>query len=288
MTNSSMTSMRGKTVLVTGATNGIGFCTARGLAEAGARILLHGRNTDLGQAAVKTIEREVPGAEVVFVKANLAKLSDVGRLAEEVLNLAPKLDVLVNNAGIVQDRRSVTADGIEMTFAVNHLAPFYLTSLLLDRLKASTSARIVNVTSNAHRGVALKFDDLNAERSYSGGMVYSRSKLANILFTRELARRLDGTGVTANCVHPGAVRSGFARGEKGMVGMVYQIFGRFFLSPEMGARTSIYVATAPELTRITGQYFAKCKSVMPSRQAQDDDAAKRLWEVSEKLLSLAV
>jgi retinol dehydrogenase 12 len=284
--NTAVSNMKGKTVLITGATGGIGFYTARALARAGANVLLHGRSAKRGDVAVDTIKQEVPGAEVTFLEADLNSLAEIRTLAADVLHLAPKLDVLINNAGVVQDRRSVTVDGFETTLAVNHLAPFYLTHLLLERMKASSPARIVTVASSAHQGMKIKFEDMNAELSYSGGIVYSRTKLANVLFALELARRLQGTSVTSNCVHPGAVRSGFANGESGMVGMTYKLFGRFFLSPEEGAKTSIYAASAPELASTTGQYFVKSKAVLPSRQARDPLVAKRLWEETEAMLGL--
>jgi NAD(P)-dependent dehydrogenase (short-subunit alcohol dehydrogenase family) len=286
MTNEEATGMHGKTVLVTGATSGIGYHTARGLAALGAKVLLHGRSPKDGAIAVETIKRELNGADITFVGADLSSLAEIRRLAEEVLALAPRLDVLVNNAGLVRDRRSTTVDGFETTFAVNHLAPFYLTHLLIDRIKASAPARIVTVASSAHATVKLNFDDLSAERSYSGGNAYSRSKLANILFTYELARRLEGTGVTANCVHPGTVRSGFARDENGMVGIVYKLFGRFFLTPEEGAKTSIHVASAPDLHSVSGQYFAKCKPATPSRTARNPEVSRRLWKASEAMLGI--
>jgi retinol dehydrogenase 12 len=284
--NTVVSSMKGKTVLITGATGGIGFYTARELARVGANVLLHGRSAERGYVAVDTIKQEVPGAEVTFLQADLGSLAEVRTLAADVLHLAPKLDVLINNAGVVQDRRSVTVDGFETTFAVNHLAPFYLTHLLLERMKASSPSRIITVASSAHQGMKIKFEDLNAELSYSGGIVYSRTKLANVLFAIELARRLQGTSVTSNCLHPGAVRSGFANGESGMVGMTYKLFGRFFLSPEEGAKTSIYAASAPELANTTGQYFFKSRAILPSRQARDPSVAKRLWKETEAMLEL--
>jgi retinol dehydrogenase 12 len=286
MTNILAPGMQGKTVLITGATGGIGLYTARELARSGANILMHGRSSERGRAAIDAIKRDVPDAMITFLQADLSSLAQVHNLAVDALQQAPRLDVLINNAGIVQDRRSVTTDGFETTLAVNHLAPFYLTHLLQDRLKVSAPSRVITVASNAHKGMNIKFDDLHAERSYSGGIVYSRSKLANVLFALELARRLEGTGVTSNCVHPGAVRSGFARGENGMVGLTYKLFGRFFLSPEAGAQTSVHVASAPDLAEVTGQYFAKCRPVPPSRQARDRSVAKRLWDETEAMLDL--
>jgi retinol dehydrogenase 12 len=277
----------GKTALVTGATSGIGFHTALGLARRGARVLTHGRSSRDCELAAQAIRSQVPGAEVVQLLADLGSLAQIRLMAEAVQALPEPLDILVNNAGLVRDHRSVTEDGIEMTFAVNHLAPFYISYLLQDQLKAATQARIVTVASQAHRSAKLDFKDLQASRSYSGGAAYSRSKLANILFTFELARRLQGSQVTANCVHPGAVRSGFARGEKGMVGTVYKLFGRFFLTPEQGAQASIYAASAAELTAASGKYLVKNQAIQASRTARDLDVARRLWSASEEILGIS-
>jgi NAD(P)-dependent dehydrogenase (short-subunit alcohol dehydrogenase family) len=287
--------MQGKTVVVTGGNSGIGFETAAALAEMGARVLVTARNADKGREAVGRItERAVAagkegrGQLVVF---DLADFASVRRGAAEIREQAPRIDVLVNNAGLVLSERSETVDGLEATFATNHLGPFLLTNLLLDRVEASTPARIVNVSSTAH-GAARKgipFDDLQSEGSYRTMRVYGQSKLANILFTLELARRLEGTGVSANSLHPGTVRTGYgADGDtKGFLAFGIKISAPFFLSPAQGARTSIYLASSPEVDGVSGQYFVKCKPVQPKRQAQDADAAARLWRVSEELVGLA-
>jgi NAD(P)-dependent dehydrogenase (short-subunit alcohol dehydrogenase family) len=225
---------------------------------------------------------------VVF---DLADLKSVRRGAEEILEQAPRLDVVVNNAGLVLSERTETVDGLEATFATNHLGPFLLTNLLLDRVTASAPARIVNVSSTAH-GAARKgipFDDLQSRRRYRTMRVYGQSKLANILFTQELARRLEGTGVTANSLHPGTVRTGYgADGDaKGFLAFGIKISAPFFLSPAQGARTSIYLASSPEVDGVSGKYFVKCKEKEPKRQARDPEAAQRLWQVSEELVGLA-
>jgi NAD(P)-dependent dehydrogenase (short-subunit alcohol dehydrogenase family) len=279
--------MTGKTVLVTGATNGIGLETAKGLAALGAHVLLHGRSAERGAAAIAEIKKSVPAAKVEFVKADLASLAGVRGLAEEVLRRAPKLDVLVNNAGGIFTTRTVTADGFETTLAVNHLAPFYLTHLLLDRIKASAPARIVTVASSAHQGQHIDFDDLNTEKRWPPGGPYGRSKLANILFARALAKRLAGTGVTSNSLHPGAVRTGFAKDATGIVKVAMALLRPFFISPEAGALTSIYLASSPEVEGVTGGYFARCQKTTPTAAAQDDAAAERLWDVSAKMVGLA-
>ena len=201
--------MTGKRVLVTGANTGIGKWTAIGLAERGAAVVIHSRNPEKGRAAQDEIRRQSGSADVDLLLADFSSLAEVRRLAAEVLERYPRLDVLVNNAGLISGRRAESADGYELTFAVNHLAPFLLTNLLLDRIVASAPARIVTVSSRAHLRAAIDFDDLDVRHGYQAMDAYSRSKLANVLFTRELARRLEGTGVTANCLHPGVVRSDF-------------------------------------------------------------------------------
>jgi NAD(P)-dependent dehydrogenase (short-subunit alcohol dehydrogenase family) len=278
--------LNGKTVLVTGATTGIGLETAKGLATLGARVLVHGRSAERGRRSLEEIRRAVPGAEVEFIEADLASLAAVRALAAEVLSRAPRLDVLVNNAGAANVARTVTADGFETTFGVNHLAPFLLTNLLLDRLKASAPARIVNVASRAHRGGSMNFDDLNGEKDYSFIQSYGQSKLANILFTRALAKRLAGAGVTANALHPGVVRSGFGLNNRGLVRIVIGFARVFFISSEEGAKTSIYLASSPEVEGVSGEYFDKCEIIRPTREAQDDAAGERLWRVSAQMVGI--
>jgi NAD(P)-dependent dehydrogenase (short-subunit alcohol dehydrogenase family) len=285
-----MPDMKGKTVLVTGANSGIGFETAAALAAMGARVLVSARSADRGRAAVASVVDRVEGAAVQLVVFDLADLASVRRGADEILELAPRLDVLVNNAGLVLSERRVTVDGFEATFATNHLGPFLLTNLLLERIKASAPARIVNVASTAHNSArtGIPFDDLQSEHRYRGMRVYGQSKLANILFTLELARRLEGTGVTANSLHPGTVRTGYgADGDaRGFLAFGLKLSSPFFLSPAKGAQTSVYLASSPEVEQVSGQYFVKCKPRQPRKWARDPEAARRLWQVSEELVGL--
>jgi len=281
--------MTGKTVVITGATSGIGVETAVALAGAGARVVVTGRDRGRGQAAVEDIQRRSGSQMVELVVFDLGDLSSVRAGAGEILAGCQRIDVLVNNAGIVLSDRRVTPDGLEATFAVNHLGPFLLTELLLDRLKASAPARIVNVASTAHKGArrGLDFDDLQSERAYRALNVYSKSKLANIQFTTELARRLAGTGVTANSLHPGTVATGYGRDgdTKGVFAFGLKVIKPFILSPERGARTSVFLASAPEVAGVTGAYFVRSKQATPTRVARSTEAAARLWEVSEKLIA---
>jgi retinol dehydrogenase-12 len=281
--------MDGSTVLISGANAGVGLETARGLARRGARVLLAVRDAAKGEAAAAEVRATVPGSTVEVVDLDLASFASIRRCAAEVGRRFDRLDVLVNNAGLVQTRWLLTEDGFETTFGVNHLGHFLLTNLLTDQLRASAPARVVVVASRAHQGASngLDFDDLQSERLYRPLTVYSRSKLANIYFTRELARRLAGTGVTANSLHPGFVASRLGRdGDGGTAGEVVMVLARpFAISPTRGARTSIYLASSPAVADTTGQYFARCRPVKPARVATDDAAARRLWEVSEALVA---
>jgi NAD(P)-dependent dehydrogenase (short-subunit alcohol dehydrogenase family) len=284
--------MQGKTVVVTGGNSGIGLETAQALAGMGARVIVTARNADKGRAAVARIGERLDGQpQVQLVVFDLADLSSVRRGAAEILEQAPRLDVLVNNAGVVLSERRVTVDGYEATFATNHLGPFLLTNLLLPRLRESAPARIVNVASTAHNAArkGIPFDDLQSTGRYSGMRVYGESKLANVLFILELSRRLAGSGVTANSLHPGTVRTGYgADGDaRGFLAFGLKIAQPFFLSAEKGARTSIYLASSPDVEGVTGEYFVKCKPAKPRRWAQDAQAAQRLWQVSEELVGLA-
>lgn len=287
-----MPDMQGKTVVVTGGNSGMGFETAAALATMGARVLVTARNADKGRAAIAALAQRTGGeGRCQLVVFDLADLSSVRRGAAEILDVAPRLDVLVNNAGAVLSERAETVDGLEATFATNHLGPFLLTNLLLERIRASGPSRIVNVASTAHAVArqGIPFDDLQSEHRYAGMRVYGQSKLANILFTLELARRLEGSGVTANSLHPGTVRTGYgADGDaRGLLALGIKIAGPFFLSPAKGARTSIYLASSPEVAGVSGEYFVKCRPKEPRRWAQDPDAARRLWQVSEELVGLA-
>ena len=287
-----MADMKGKTVVVTGGNSGIGFETAAALASMGARVLVTARNADKGRGAVSAITQRVGGeAQVQLVVFDLADLASVRQGASEILEQAPRLDVLVNNAGLVLTERAETVDGYEATLATNHLGPFLLTNLLLDRMKGSAPSRIVNVASSAHKAArrGMPFDDLQSEKRYRGMQVYGQSKLANILFTLELARRLAGSAVTANSLHPGTVRTGYGGDgdTRGFLAVGIKIGSPFFLSAAKGARTSVYLASSPDVEGISGQYFVKCKPKQPRRWAQDPEAARRLWRVSEELVGLA-
>jgi NAD(P)-dependent dehydrogenase (short-subunit alcohol dehydrogenase family) len=282
-------SMAGKVAIVTGANTGIGMETAVGLASQGVRVVITSRNAARGAEAVDDIRERTGSTAVDTMALDLASFASIHRFATDYLDRFDRLDVLVNNAGLVQRRRTETAEGFETTFGVNHLGHFLLTTLLLDRIQASTPARIVVVASDAHRQArrGLDFDDLQSQRSYRPFAVYAKSKLANIYFARELARRLESRGVTANSLHPGFVGSRFARdGDTGMLGNIVMTVARpLALSPEAGARTSVWLATSPDVEGVTGGYFAKCAPSEPTAIAQDDEAARRLWAVSEELIA---
>lgn len=273
-------SMKGKVCLVTGATAGIGLVTAVELARAGADVLLVGRTSESAGEAARKVREAAPDADVEPLTADLSSQTAIRRLAAEARGRTGRMDVLVNNAGGIFLDRSETVDGIETTFAVNHLAPFLLTNLLLPLLRAAPSARIVNVASGAHRGVSIPFDDLEGRGRYSGWRAYQRSKLANILFTRELARRLTGEPITVNALHPGYVKTQIFR-DPTWKGRVMRAFADVFaLTPERGAATTLYLATSPEVSGVTGEYFACCKPARSSQASRDDEAARRLWEIS--------
>src|SRR5579859_8180526 len=277
--------MNGKVCVVTGATSGIGKATATALARLGATVVLVGRDRDRTEAAAAEAGAAggpPPRPEV----ADLASLEQVRGLAERLAGLE-RIDVLVNNAGLVLGERRVTADGLEHVLALNHLAPFLLTSLLLPTLTQSAPARVVTVTSDAHSAARLDLSDLNLERDWDSWRSYANSKLANILFTRELARRLEGTGVTANCAHPGVVRTGFGRQAGPILRLGITIARPFMLSPERGADTIVYLASSPDVADQTGGYYVKRQRREPSAAARDDAAARQLWEISEKMTGLA-
>jgi len=276
--------MKGKTCIITGATDGIGLETAARLGALGARLVLVGRNRAKGRAVLTALRRRVPGVEAEMHYADLSQRDEIRRLAPELLAAAPRIDVLINNAGAFFAKRLVIEDRLERTFALNHLGYFRLTALLRERLIASAPARIVNVASEAHRNAALDFDDLQTARSYNGWKAYQRSKLANILFTRALARRLAGTGVTANCLHPGFVRTSFGDNNRGFWGFGIRL-GKLFaaISVPRGAETPVYVASAPEIEGTTGKYFDKCREREPNAAARNDADAERLWKESERL-----
>ena len=278
--------MAGKTVLVTGGTGGIGSATAMGLAMMGARLGITGRDRGRTEEAAREIRAASGGQVDVFV-ADLSSQSEVRRLADEVLQTYPRIDVLVNNVGGSWNTRHVTADGLEHTFALNHLAPFLLSNLLLDRLTQSAPARVVTVASNAHATGEIDFDDLQGEQSYSGSRAYSQSKLANILFTYELAKKLRASAVTANALHPGVVNTSFgAEDPRGIQRLIIPFARPFLKTPTQGAVTSIHLASSPDLEQVTGRYFADSKPRRSSKRSYDQDAASRLWQVSTALVGL--
>jgi NAD(P)-dependent dehydrogenase (short-subunit alcohol dehydrogenase family) len=276
-----------KTVLVTGATSGIGEATTVGLARLGARVGITARNEAKGQTAAEQIRRQAPGADIQLFVCDFASQASIRALAADVDRRFDRLHVLVNNAGAVHQKRELSADGLELTFAVNHLGYFLLTNLLLPKLRASAPARIVSTASAAHRMGRLRWDDLQAERGYRALRVYGTSKLANILFTRELARRLEGTGVTANCFHPGVVASGFGRNDGGLFALGVRIAAAFMRTPEQAAETAIWLAASPEVAGVSGKYFTDRHEARPSAAASNDADAAKLWDVSAKLAGLA-
>ena len=279
--------LSGRTVLITGGNSGIGKATATALARAGAAVVITARDATRGREAVTDIARDAGNGSVEVRNLDLARLSTVRSFAEGFLADHPRLDVLILNAGLTAAKRQVTDDGFELLFQVNHLGHFLLTRLLQDRLVASAPARVVVVASSSHRQAGpLDFDDLQSERNFLGLRAYARSKLANILFARELARRLDGTGVTVNALHPGTVRTGWgADGDAGRLLTVGLTLARWwFLSPEQGADTAVYLAASPEVEGSTGGYYVKRRLRQPAPAARDDEAARRLWEVSAALL----
>jgi retinol dehydrogenase 12 len=278
--------MRGKTVVITGATSGIGQVAAERLAAMGARIVQVARDKTRGEAAVKRLRACGPGVEHTIHYADLSLLSAVKRAAAQITATEPRIDVLINNAGAVFSKRLETEDGLERTFALNHMSYFVLTLGLLERLKASAPARVINTSSDAHRGMRLDFDDLQSARKYSGFPVYGRTKLANILFTRELARRLNGSGVTANAFHPGFVSTRFGDESGGLLSFGIRAAKVFAISPDKGAETLVYPASSPEVSGVTRQYFYKCRLSTPTREARDDSAARRLWIESAGLAGL--
>ena len=278
--------MAGRTVLVTGGTAGIGRATALGLATMGAHLAITGRDQERTEGAAREIRAAGGGQVDVFV-ADLSSQSEVRRLAEEVPQSLSRIDVLVNNVGGYWNTRHVTADGLEHTFALNHLAPFLITNLLLDRLKQSAPARVVTVSSNAQAMGRIDFDDLQGERSYSASRAYDQSKLANVVFTYELARRLPASAVTANALHPGVVSTSFGAEDPGRVQRLLVPFMRPLMkAPAQGAATSIHVASAPDLEQVTGRYFANSKRKRSSKRSYDEAAAAWLWQVSADLVGL--
>jgi len=279
--------MNGRICLVTGSTHGIGLSTAKVLGALGATVLVHGRDGARAREVAASLSRDTCNANVRSVQADFAQLAQVRRLAQELDSALSRLDVLINNAAVLGARGAHSADGYDLTFAVNHLAPFLLTNLLLDKMRQSGPSRIVVVASEAHRRATLDFGDLMNTKVSGFLTPYQRSKLANLLFARALARRLAGSGVTVNALHPGLVRSNLFRNSPTLLRVLLSSFGRvFMLSPQQGARGSVYLAAAPELDGQSGGYYHGCRRVAPSAAAQSDASAERLWVESARLTGL--
>lgn len=278
--------MTGKFCLVTGANSGIGKATALGLAKRDATVVLVSRDKDKGEAALLEVRTLSGNKNVDAMVADLSSQDSVRELAHDFRARYKKLHVLVNNAGVFLPKRVATVDGLEATFATNHLGHFLLTNLLLDELKSSAPARIINITSDAHRGTEIDFEDLQGEKKYSGYHAYSQSKLANVLFTYQLAKKLEGTRVTVNCLHPGVARTGFGKDQVGLMSIMVRIGTPFMMSPQKAARAVIYLATSPDLEGVSGKFFSKGKETKSSAQSYDTTSAERLWKVSTELTRL--
>jgi NAD(P)-dependent dehydrogenase (short-subunit alcohol dehydrogenase family) len=278
--------MQGKTVVITGATSGIGQVAANKLASLGARIVFTARDKSRGEATLEQLRKAAPGIEHRVHYADLSRLSEMKRVAQEIAASEPRIDVLMNNAGAMFGQRLETEDHLERTFALNHMSYFVVTHLLRERLAATPGARIVNTSSDAHRSASVDFNDLQITSGYRAFKAYCKSKLYNILFTRELSRRLQGTGVIANSLHPGFVATRFGEG-KGLGPMVFGLAKYLALSPEEGAQTMIYLASSKDAATVTGEYFHKCAPKTPTAAARDDGAAKRLWAESLRIAGLS-
>jgi NAD(P)-dependent dehydrogenase (short-subunit alcohol dehydrogenase family) len=279
--------MKGKTIVATGATSGIGEAAVIALAGLGARIVIVARDEARAKATMRKLEAKAPGLGHCMHLADLSSMAEARRVGAAIAASELRIDVLINNAGALFSHRRVTPEGLELTFALNHMAYFVLTEALRETLIASAPARVVSTASDAHRGMNLDFGDLQSARSYNGLRAYGRSKLANILFTRELARRLAGRRVTANCLHPGVVATRFGQSSGGWAARLFPLLRPFFISPENGADTIIYLASSPEVADTTGAYFVKRRITEPSGAARDDEAAERLWQASEALAGAA-
>jgi NAD(P)-dependent dehydrogenase (short-subunit alcohol dehydrogenase family) len=275
--------MNGKVVVITGGTSGIGQVAAEKLAAMGARIVLIARDKSRADSTLARLRQFGPGVNHTVHFADVSRIGDVRRVAGEIAAAEPRIDVLLNNAGAMFYDRQVTVDGLERTFATNHMSYFVLTLALRPQLTADAPSRVVNTASDAHRGAKLDFDDLQCAKKYKAFTAYGRSKLCNILFTRELARQFAGTGITANSLHPGFVNTRFADGGHGALYQALRVAKNFALTPDKGAETIIYLASSPDVAGVTGEYFAKCARATPTSEAQNDDSARRLWSETEKL-----
>lgn len=280
--------MTGKVCLITGGNSGIGKATAQGLAKLNATVVIVSRDKDKGEATLIEIKSKSGNRNIDAMTADLSSQDSVRELAHDFKGRYKKLHVLINNAGIFLPKRIPTVDGLETTFATNHLGHFLLTNLLVDVLKSSAPSRVINITSSAHRGTKIEFDDLQAEKKYSGYHAYSQSKLANVLFTYQLAKRLEGTGVTANCLHPGVVRTGFGKDVTGLMSILVRVGSPFMMSADKSARAAIYLATSPELEGVTGKHFSRGKEEKSSTESYDAESAERLWRVSAELTKVNV
>ena len=276
----------GKVCIVTGGNSGIGKATAIRLAQRGGSVVIVARNEERGPAAQAEVKAKSRNENVDLMLADLSSFKSVRTLAGSFKAKYGKLDVLVNNAGEILHKRHVTIDGLERTFASNHFGHFLLTNLLLDTIRRSAPARIINITSEAHRGAIIHFDDLQGEKNYSAFRAYGQAKLANVLFTYELAKKLEGTGVIANCLHPGVVRTGFGHDDSGLMSLVIWIASPFFMSAEKAARAVTKLATSHELESVSGKYFSKMKEGRSSEESYDEETARHLWRVSEELTKL--
>ena len=275
--------MNGQIMLVTGASSGIGKATASRLATLGAHVVMVSRTAARGEAARAEIRAAAPGATIDLLVADLSTTAAIRALAAEFQAKYDRLDVLLNNAAVLTSRRRETPEGIEMQFFVNHLAYFLLTGLLMETLLVSRSARIINVASTAQSSGVIDFDDLQMKRQYRGWQAYANTKLMNILFTYELSRRLDGTGVTANCLHPGVIRTKLLRNFSSVLQVAWDVTGKFFKQPEDGAETPVYLASSPEVAGVTGQYFRYCRTMGTCEASYDRETQRRLWDESERL-----
>ena len=279
--------MHGKTCVITGATSGIGQSAAEALAALGARIIVVARSKVRGTSTIARLRTIAPEIAHSVYYGDLSRLADMKRVGAEISSAEPRIDVLINNAGALFSSRRMTADGFECTFALNHLSYFVLTHGLRERLQAAIPARVINTASAMHKRSHINFDDLQGERGYNGVYAYERSKLCNILFTRELARRLAGTGITANAVHPGLVASRFGDRSGGLVSPIFRIIKLLFgVSTEYAAQTIVFLASSPDVATVSGSYFERCQPLLPATQAESDDDAKRLWDETEKLTGI--